>query len=421
MGTYKYLFILFFIFTKAQALVIVGDSTKKIDHHRPDFQATFTLKNETNTPNIIANISSSKSECYALYDKALILPKALTKIKLKCSLVSNYYQNTFLVSFNSNTKETQTLKLTVTGSSYFQEKECGDVDLDREGGSMEHVVVRNQKQTPFCMYNSLAQINDALRFSQGVNNYKNITSAEELALSYWKKENHQGVPTGLLMTPDNIFDLLMTRGSCFTNQLSKNIHANILGVISSIFREGDFKSYAASRYLPNKHFTYLHQKLKKLKVKPQNLLTLPLLKSYVSSQDYLGFVKYLLGDFTCPTKNLVPNNSYRVVSDMIYPSKHIKNYLTSDQSMPILAILSTDFFKYEFSKGIWPWQTNHAVLITGRRFNKNTGRCQIKIRNSWGKKSSYKNNMINVDKEHGSFWVNQSTLAKHLGQTYSIY
>ncbi len=59
----------------------------------------------------------------------------------------------------------------------------------------------------------------------------------------------------------------------------------------------------------------------------------------------------------------------------------------------------------------------HSSVVTARRWHK--GKCQFKIRNSWGKSCSFYNNLVDCEKETGSFWVNDEHFVKAtLSTTY---
>lgn len=52
----------------------------------------------------------------------------------------------------------------------------------------------------------------------------------------------------------------------------------------------------------------------------------------------------------------------------------------------------------------------HSSIVTGRRWNKN--QCQYKVRNSWGKSCASYSNVVECDKDTGSFWVSDEVLKK---------
>lgn len=399
------------------SLVIVKDKIK-VEHNRRSISEKFEIVNNGNKPIVISNVSPSKSRCHASYPKEPLLPGKKSSIKINCSNLSvGYYSNSFIVSYYSNTAQSKTLIV----SGHAHREDCGDVDLDRKSGSMEHVAVRNQGSTSFCMYNSIAQLNDSIRYSQGITNYKNVTSAEDLALRYFESIGEYYEPTGLGNTADNAFKLLMEKGYCFSTNVSSVTNAPILGVVSTIFEEAKKVDYQNNEQVVIDHITKLNTFVKYLRVKKKEQFTVKKLRAFIQKDNYIGFIRHFFGEYSCKNKLIAPNSKLKIISDNLYPTNHAVKRLSSDKAYPVLAALSADFFNDEKSEGIYPWQTNHIVLLTGKRLNKKTGRCQIKIRNSWGKKEKYENPRLDVDKENGSFWIDRETLSAHLGQVYSLY
>lgn len=61
-------------------------------------------------------------------------------------------------------------------------------------------------------------------------------------------------------------------------------------------------------------------------------------------------------------------------------------------------------------------KSNHASTITGRRFNRRTGDCEYKIKNSWG--DDDKNAPSSITFENGSYWVPRTALTNNV---YNLY
>lgn len=59
----------------------------------------------------------------------------------------------------------------------------------------------------------------------------------------------------------------------------------------------------------------------------------------------------------------------------------------------------------------------HASVVTGRRWN--NGKCEYKVRNSWGQSCYSYNGNIECNQEEGSYWVDDSTLYDML-QSYTF-
>ncbi|WPU63639.1 hypothetical protein [Peredibacter starrii] len=59
-------------------------------------------------------------------------------------------------------------------------------------------------------------------------------------------------------------------------------------------------------------------------------------------------------------------------------------------------------------KHVASFSGNHTSLITARRWNK--GKCEYKVRNTWGKTCAYYQKGIDCNREEGSFWMSDEKL-----------
>ena len=100
------------------------------------------------------------------------------------------------------------------------------------------------------------------------------------------------------------------------------------------------------------------------------------------------------------TVKSVPTTNGKSIEKSKLFLNRVSNLLQNGKPLEI----TYDVKHYTHSSGL------HSSVLTGRRWY--NGKCQFKIRNSWGKSCASYNSLVNCEKETGSFWVNDEQFVK---------
>lgn len=322
---------------------------------------------------------------------------------------------------------------------------CTSVDLFKKGGTMEFIPPTFQL-TGNCFAQQASQLYDAYRFRNGTNNQK-LSSPADIALTYWSRADNRDFNGGLASLA---LDYIMADGTCPRQFFNPQDKAN------NYLRKFDKDEVLLSSIesITSKYKKLMNlSKGSKLKIHMKNFNC----EMKNLSQNYSGFSNYNrkniadlenILDFTSKEKNSVSltmklmkdddielcQNSEKLKSNKPYK---IKQYTTSSPRQSLLnpnkkidskQIEFLQAINKEFNKGSKQAQPfgvsicsnvfntgtgcgGHAMVLTGRRFNQATKKCEYKLRSHWPdncKASLYKN-VSECNNKTGEIWTDASS------------
>jgi hypothetical protein len=118
-------------------------------------------------------------------------------------------------------KSSETLKISILAAAVLAsalltsaraDDDCSPIELDKPGGSMEHVVVRDQEQIGSCYAHTSAAMYDAWRFRHGeteASDYENFSSGFEVGQRFKIDENEKIGPISRLLGDNDPINKLL--------------------------------------------------------------------------------------------------------------------------------------------------------------------------------------------------------------------
>lgn len=353
------------------------------------------------------------------------------------------------------------------GSPVFAEEFCPDVRLDSPGGSMEHVPLVDQSQLGTCYAHAAVQLLDAWRFSHGDKNFTRLTSPVYSAIKTAMDEKEKSIVGG---SACDVANDAIKNGSCDADYITKSYSSKIPeDFVSQLIehrekyadllseRKGKLKSEltykgpdrgdieARFREIANKIYYFEETKIEeeiasdaakdiRACVQSQSAPKVPaisneLIEKLLKEEDPVVFLDKLL-QLKCPVQEKI---SYAAgvcknekISGLLGPisySSRIDLRLSQPHANPVkisfcYRVLEkgkgyrgvTRFFNGEKEAGDCG---HHSALVIGRRFNKKSGKCQLLVRNSFGKFCGYSSDW-ECEKEKGNIWVDEDVLTANI-------
>lgn len=278
---------------------------------------------------------------------------------------------------------------------------CSPVDLREKFGE-----VRNQDSVGWCYAFAAA---DMLSFKTGVR-----VSATDIAVNHTAQEKSH---LKRVMTGKGELDLSerggypyfaleqsIKRGVCRESDSPSEFFGNNTDIKDYIKKLEDSAEKSWGRYLYNN--------LRRSPTSDCNPLQKQLSRTYEVVQKSLPTnVMYKLNEARCEGRRIpvkVPGLNWAGYGDKSHSKMRIINFIDHylSHNMPVVADYDAAIFAHA------PQQGAHASVIVGRRFNKETNKCEFLIRNSWGKSCAYYGSRHQC--EDGNIWVPREEFHQHV-------
>lgn len=301
------------------------------------------------------------------------------------------------------------------------------LELDRRGFSMEHVPVLDQDGLKMCRVYTAIQMADAWRFSHGDRNYSRRTSPLATGLRQSKYDWYDN-ETG----HDNyggyhcdIVNFMRTNGGCAMNASVESLGGKspkeTLAYLAQFFeRKSD--RLAKSRQL--------HCELPKLGMPAGFLPSVERIAALLEG-DRDDFIRGVLTN-RCEGANRIriPAAPWcmtlmaKIMTDA-QKAAFINSSLDRPNPQPINISYCSNIltggraYRAPFFPAAGKTCRYHSSLIIGRRKNANTGKCEFKVRNTWG--TSCRGYSSDWTCQGGNIWIDAEKLAQSTGgiQTWS--
>ncbi len=164
--------------------------------------------------------------------------------------------------------------------------------------------------------------------------------------------------------------------------------------------ESDLKAY----YSPNKSF----------------LTQIPIedLRGLLANSKERDFVSNF-ADYTCRGQKFFPTPKHLAIGVSKYPllgrtdPLMTKIHERMDKHKPVIIDYFADLFDADFARKLN--ESRHTSIVIGRRWNDETNKCEVLIRNSWGKRCDlYKAESLKKKCIDGNIWVSDEKLKKYI-------
>lgn len=432
------------------------------------FEFNCEVKNNQKYSQTIKSIQMGSSECEEVRDQSLdfltgkssptLAKDQKYKVRLKCKFAGGIgpYKNSLKVVTGSQsatimrkgeqlTTSTASIEANLKNTdlaSFDQPGNCGAVDMFKKGGSMEFVPPTFQL-TGNCFAQQASQLYDAYRFKNGTNNQK-LSSPSDIALTYWLKTGARDFNGGTARValnqildggscPRQFFDANLNRDNFYRKYDKDEVLLSEINDITAKYKKimneskkselnrhmQDFncemtnlgKQYAVFSNVSKRNLSDLRQILDfNSKEKNSVPLTMKLLKDdnilLCSKDDKLKALKpYKVVQHYSPrdrNKMLTPDNR-RLDAKQIEIFNAINKELDkgSKNAMPLGISICSNVFNTDKACG------GHATVLTGRRFNAKTQKCEYKIRTHWSNvcKGYLYKNVSECNPNTGEIWT----------------
>lgn len=329
------------------------------------------------------------------------------------------------------------------------DEDCSPIRLDDPGYSMEHVQVRDQKLIGDCYAEAAAQIYDAWRFLHHSKYYERQSSGFEINLRYKIDHRANDIDAGYLV---DVIPMISKDGTCDQNEINHRLFKNNTNV--DTYAEGIVRIHNSERDAFAKTTTgkslssaelkqindhYLETEIQKLKAYNDQNLRYNLYDSEFEAdvrrfdldRTYTNPVEVFdaLGIISCDTKitmaahplhykHALFHNWYRPQGAAL---RKIHAALDrKEEAMPVGITYCSKVLKqgkaYRYQGTSDESQGGevcgrHESLVIGRRMGPVSHKCELLVRNSWGKTCHYAQDLIpNCEAEKGSVWIDQDLL-----------
>jgi hypothetical protein len=310
--------------------------------------------------------------------------------------------------------------------------------LDDPGGSMEHVIVKDQVNFGICYAAAASSYVDAyLTVHKGLltNKIDHTSSFIELALGTNQlKKSPDAYDGGEICS---VLDYVADNGFCDnTNIIEKLTNKNLDELFSMLqfYYDSNRKVDLEDQVLSQSFASNVQSCMKSFGVEPALTPSIKSILGSLAATTSMGFLKDIVS-YQCTSESRIkvkddircPKMDFDLERKIISSIDDTKNWINDhlDNATPKLPIPISFCSEVLYSGNSYHSKNAdqvirsdcgaHAVLIIGRRKNPTTGTCQYLLRNSWGTSC---NNPFSTDVEceqgKGNIWIDANSLASNI-------